>query len=196
MTDRQSSQAPPLGNNIRNGLILLAAIALSVLLFFSIQGHRQGPSLSELAAEAVPLDTALHNGKPTLVEFYADWCTTCQTMAPDIGQLEQTYGNDINFVMLNVDNPKWLPEVTAFEVDGIPHFIFMNDQGSIMANAVGLQPRSILAADLQALIDLQDLPFQGISGQASTFKTDAVKAEVDNDPRSHGGLPQNEAPPS
>lgn len=183
-----------MANRIRNVLILLAAIVLSVVLFFGVQGQDQKPSLSSLAAAAVPLDDALQNGKPTLVEFYADWCTTCQTMAPDIGALEQQYAQEINFVMLNVDNPKWLPEVTQFQVDGIPHFVFMDDSGTVLADAIGLQPKPVLAADLDALIQNQALPYQQENGRSSEFRPAAVTAKVDDDPRGHGGQPVKQAP--
>ena len=184
----------PMANRIRNVLILLAAIVLSVVLFFGVQGHGQKPALGTLAAAAVPLDEALHNGKPTLVEFYADWCTTCQAMAPDLGALEQEYAQDINFVMLNVDNPKWLPELTQFQVDGIPHFVFMDGSGTVLANAIGLQPKPILAADLDALSQEQSLPFQAETGRSSAFRPAAVTAAGANDPRSHGGQPAKQAP--
>jgi len=53
------------------------------------------------------------NGKPTLIEFYANWCS--QAMAPI--WLTAKYPDSVNFVMLNVDNTKWLPEILKYLVE-------------------------------------------------------------------------------
>src|SRR4028119_2205286 len=117
------------GTRIRNFLIALVAIALTVSLFLGFRTETPTGILEALAAEATPLEVAMSNGKPTLMEFYADWCTSCQAMAPDMVELKQQYGDKLNFVMLNVDNTKWLPEISRYRVDGIPDFVFMNNQG-------------------------------------------------------------------
>ena len=74
-------------------------------------------------------------------------------MAPDIAALEGQYGDKVNFVMLNVDNTKWLPEMLKYRVDGIPHFVFLGKQGESQAEAIGDQPRTIMANNLEAVSD-------------------------------------------
>ncbi|PZD73931.1 Thioredoxin [Acaryochloris thomasi RCC1774] len=184
---------PPTGpedvgdSRLRNLLIALSAAVLAVVLFFGVRGQTQSPSLTALATASVPLDTALANGQPTLLEFYADWCTSCQAMAADMAALKQQY-QEVNFVMLNVDNTKWLPEISRFGVDGIPHFVFINRSGEALANAIGQQPRTIMAGDLTALAAGQALPEQQLSGQVSMF-TAETQPRGSDDPRSHGGRP-------
>jgi thiol-disulfide isomerase/thioredoxin len=175
-----------IGTRVRNLLIVLVAIALSVAVFFGLQTQTNSVSLNSLAEEATPLEVALKNGKPTLMEFYANWCTSCQAMAPEIDTLEQQYQDQINFVMLNVDNTKWLPEVLHYRVDGIPHFVFLNQKGEAIANTIGEQPRTIMAANLEALVAGASLPFAQATGQVSAFSTAVKPTKPTNaDPRSH-----------
>jgi len=177
-------------DRVRNVLIALVAIALSVSIFLGLQTETGSVSLKEQAEESLALEVALSNGKPTLTEFYADWCTSCQAMAKDLAQLKKQYAGAVNFVMLNVDNPKWTPEVLNYRVDGIPHFVFFNNQGKAIAETIGEQPRTILEADLDALVASQPLPYTYSQGQVSQFQAPVtLKANQDN-PRSHGAQVQ------
>ncbi|MEM8779159.1 MAG: thioredoxin family protein [Cyanobacteria bacterium P01_G01_bin.49] len=176
-------------NRVRNVLIAFAAITLSIAVFFGLQTQTSSVSLEAQAQKAVPMDIALHNGKPTITEFYANWCTSCQAMAPELAQLKEKYGNSVNFTMLNVDNNKWLPEILRYRVDGIPLFVFMNDKGEAIAQTIGEQPTSIMEANLDALIAHKTLPYANSTGQISDFKT-PVKTPS-GDPRSHGAQVQS-----
>eukprot|EP00899_Mesostigma_viride_P018497 jgi/Mesvir1/26649/Mv20438-RA.1 len=100
-----------------------------------------GVPLSALETSAVPLDIALGNGRPSVVEFYADWCEVCREMAPDVFALEKQYGDKVNWVMLNIDNPKWDPELEEYRVDGIPHFVFLDDHAQAKAEMIGRLPK-------------------------------------------------------
>ncbi|MEG4146254.1 thioredoxin family protein [Microcoleus sp. Pol12B5] len=176
---------------IRNLLIVLTAIALSISIFFGLQTQTPSSSLTDMAKASTPLETALVNGKPTLMEFYANWCGSCQAMANDLSEIKQKYAEPLNFVMLNVDNDKWLPEITKYRVDGIPHFVYLNDKGSAVAETMGEMPRSIMEANLEALIAGKPLPHAQAGGQVSNFTppTGPVKTSS-SDPRVHGSQVQ------
>ncbi len=180
------SQPKALGTRWKNFLITLVAISLSVAIFLGLRTDLTSTSLPELAQTATPIDVALENGKPTLMEFYANWCTSCQAMAEDMAQLRQQYGDRVNFVMLNVDNSKWLPEVLEYRVDGIPHFVFLSQQGSAIAQTIGEIPHSVMAANLDALIAENPLPHATATGKTSAFETSIQPAkEQQINPRSH-----------
>jgi thiol-disulfide isomerase/thioredoxin len=192
-----SDSVTPIATQWRNLLIVLVAIALSVAIVLGLRTQTNGASLESLAAKSVPLEIAQTNGKPTLVEFYANWCTACQSMAGDVAKLEQQYGQDVNFVMLNVDNTKWLPEILKYSVEGIPHFVYFNKTSEAIAMAVGQQPYPLMSENLLALSNDQALPYQQVGGRTSAFsapvKPNPAKPNSD-DPRGHGGQPASVAP--
>ncbi|MCV3216246.1 thioredoxin family protein [Plectonema radiosum NIES-515] len=173
------------GTRLRNFVIAMVAIALSVALVLGLRTQTPEASLAKLDQGSIPLELALTNGNPTLMEFYANWCTVCQQMAPDMQQLETQYADKVNFVMLNVDNTKWLPEMLKYRVDGIPHFLFLGKDGETIAQAIGNQPRTIMASNLEALATGSSLPYAQASGQVSKFSAPVKPTSGKDDPRLH-----------
>ncbi|MGD1849328.1 MAG: thioredoxin family protein [Cyanophyceae cyanobacterium] len=184
-----NSQMPAYSNRLRNVVIAVVAVVLAIALGLGLQGQSRDISLEQLAEQSVPLDGALNNNKPTLVEFYADWCTSCRAMAGDMAELRDVYGDRVNFTMLNVDNAKWLPEILSYRVDGIPHFVYLDANGQELGQASGEQPRLILAENLEAMTTSEPLPHvsQAI-GQTSEFQPTLSGGKGNpssTDPRSH-----------
>ncbi len=102
-------------------------------------------TMRAMAQQSTPISVALANGKPSLVEFYADWCTTCQSLAPSLEKLHQQYGEEINFVMLNVDEPQWKEMIQEYQVTGVPQLTFLSRDRQLFQTLIGKVPETVIA---------------------------------------------------
>lgn len=109
-------------------------------------------SLRQMAQSSMLYDDAIANQKPTLVEFYADWCTTCQSLAPTLHELQQDYADRVNFVMLDIDNPRWAAQVDQYQVTGVPEIVLLTADQQVSDIFIGRLPRSVLAEAIGQLL--------------------------------------------
>ena len=101
-----------------------------------------------MASQTMPYQEAITNDKPSLIEFYADWCTTCQSMSPVLKNLKENYDQQINFVMINIDYPENNQLIKQYQVIGVPQWNFLNSQGKIIENLTGKVPKKVLESIL------------------------------------------------
>lgn len=166
--------------------MLLAALAavLAVLLIWLRGGIHPEAPLERLARQSPDLQQALGDGRPTLVEFYADWCEACRAMAPAMDQLEQRHRGSLDVVLLNVDNPRWQTEVERYDVNGIPQLELFNASGQTVGRSIGARS----ASELEALVGslLEDRPLPALPGVGATSPLPAATSSTAVGPRSHG----------
>jgi thiol-disulfide isomerase/thioredoxin len=167
-------------------VMALTVVVLAGAILLGVTNQTPTQTLAAQAEQSMPLEVALANGQPTLMEFYADWCTSCQAMAGDLAQVKQTFGDRVNFTMINVDNPKWLPEMLRYRVDGIPHFVYLDPQGQTIGQAIGEQPLTVLRENLEALIAAQPLPYATNRGITSDLEAPLSISSDQTQPVSHG----------
>ena len=100
-------------------------------------------TLKATAADSVLYGDAIASPNPMLIEFYADWCTTCQSMSATVDELHQQYSDQVNFVMLNIDDPQWARQVADFHASGVPQFTLLSSNQQSVNTWVGKVPKPI-----------------------------------------------------
>jgi len=76
-----------------------------------------------------------------------------------------------------------------YDVDGIPHLVFLDGAGVKRGEVVGKFPQAVLAANAEALADGRPLPYPGrtVSETVSLASDGPRRGVVDSaSPRAHG----------
>ena len=128
----------PLGR-LQQVVLVVIAVALAIGLLFMRGGIQSETPMEQLARRSVEPEVALTNGKPTMIEFYADWCQVCREMAPAMLELERSTQNRLDVVLVNVDNPRWQDLVNRYEVNGIPQLNLFSADGQPRGKSIGLR---------------------------------------------------------
>jgi thioredoxin 1 len=91
----------------------------------------------------------LKNGKPVLVDYWAEWCGPCRQVAPVLEAIAAEHGDKIDIVKLNVDeNPE---TARRYGILNIPTLgIFQN--GQVVKELVGARSKSSLLNELAEFI--------------------------------------------
>ena len=164
--------------------LFFAALVLATLLFLYRAGAASRMPLDQLARQSLLPDVALANGRPTIVEFYADWCEACRNMAPSILSVESQIDHKIDFVLLNVDNNRWQNLIDEYEVNGIPQLNFFDAKGNLSGKAIGVQSEERLKLVAKSLVDNEELPSFLGAGETSNMKNISYSKIDSNFPKS------------
>ena len=172
---------------IQKYFLFFLSILLVISLFFLSNGFKANAMLEQLAKSSLMPEQAFSNGRPTVLEFYADWCEACKEMAPDMIEAKKQYLNKLDIVLLNVDNSRWSDLVDKYDVNGIPKLIFFDDKGQFRDFSLGVRKKSELDEIFLALVNNSDLPsFTKVSNSSNLNSETYYREESLNNIKTEG----------
>ena len=86
---------------------------------------------------------------PVAVDFYADWCGPCKSIAPILDEVAKEYEGRLKIAKINVDENQQTP--AKFGIRGIPTLMLFKN-GNVEATRVGALSKSQLTAFLDSNI--------------------------------------------
>lgn len=85
--------------------------------------------------------------QPVFVEFWAEWCGTCGTMAPVIRELAQVLAGQVKVATLDVEAHPAIAD--RYGVRGLPAMLLFH-RGAVVGQATGFVTKKALLEHLEA----------------------------------------------
>jgi thioredoxin 1 len=98
----------------------------------------------------------INSSKPTLVDFYADWCSPCKIMSPIIEQTKNSLGDDATVLKINIDNN--MEVAKKYQIRRIPTLLIFKE-GEIVWRQSGVISKEIIIDALKKYSNIKKKDF-------------------------------------
>ena len=91
----------------------------------------------------------INSDKPTLVDFYADWCGPCKVMSPIIEQTKNTLGDTATVLKINIDNNQEVAR--KYQIRSIPTLMIFKE-GEVVWRQSGVPQKEMIVEYVKKFI--------------------------------------------
>ncbi len=91
----------------------------------------------------------IKSSKPTLVDFYAIWCSPCKMMSPIIEQTKKDLGSDATILKIDID--KNSDVARKYGIRSIPTLVLFKE-GEIVWRQSGVPTKSLIVESVKKFI--------------------------------------------
>ena len=91
----------------------------------------------------------INSKKPTLVDFYADWCMPCRTMSPLIEETKKHLGDSATVLKVDIESNSDIAR--KYSIRSIPTILFFKN-GEEVDKQVGAASKDTLSSKIDALL--------------------------------------------
>jgi len=90
---------------------------------------------------------------PAIIDFYADWCGPCKTIAPILEELQSEYGDKLNIYKVNTEEQSELSSI--FGIQSIPSLLFIPKEGQPQM-AMGALPKETFKQAISEVLSVSE----------------------------------------
>jgi len=135
--------------------------------------EQEAPNFSFISEQGHLQQLSDYRGTPVVLNFWATWCPPCRMEKPHFQQAFERYGNDVKFIILNVNEPmevvrEYADEegftfplyfdeghegAIAFDAAHVPTSFFIDADGVIRAHFLGAINFDTIERSILAMMD-------------------------------------------
>jgi len=88
---------------------------------------------------------------PVIIDFYANWCGPCKTVAPILEELQSEYGDKLTIFKVNTEEEQELSSI--FGIQSIPSILFVPLEGQPQM-AMGALPKDTFKTAISDVLNV------------------------------------------